>query len=99
MRITTAHGVQEHTHVTLGGIEQYVQIRGEDRLTPSSCGCMAGNAPCPITRRGVELARSVRPRRSARAGFTLGSSEYEDGECVRKWRHGTDHRYHRRARA
>ncbi len=33
-RITAAHGVQEHAYITLGGIEQYVQIRGEDRRNP-----------------------------------------------------------------
>ena len=33
-RITTAQGVQEHAYITLGGIEQYVQIRGEDRRNP-----------------------------------------------------------------
>lgn len=32
--ITAAHGVQEHAYITLGGIEQYVQIRGEDRRNP-----------------------------------------------------------------
>lgn len=33
-RITAAQGVQEHAYITLGGIEQYVQIRGEDRRNP-----------------------------------------------------------------
>ena len=33
-RITTAQGMQEHAYITLGGIEQYVQIRGEDRRNP-----------------------------------------------------------------
>lgn len=33
-RITTAQGMQEHACITLGGIEQYVQIRGEDRRNP-----------------------------------------------------------------
>ena len=32
--ITAAHGVQERAYITLGGIEQYVQIRGEDRRNP-----------------------------------------------------------------
>ncbi len=33
-RITAAQGVQEHAYIALGGIEQYVQIRGEDRNNP-----------------------------------------------------------------
>lgn len=33
-RITAAQGVQEYAYITLGGIEQYVQIRGEDRRNP-----------------------------------------------------------------
>lgn len=33
-RITAAQGVQENAYITLGSIEQYVQIRGEDRRNP-----------------------------------------------------------------
>lgn len=38
--ITAAHGVQEHAYITLGGIEQYVQIEAKTGVTPSSYGCM-----------------------------------------------------------
>ena len=47
IRITNAHGVQEHTHVTLGGIEQYVQIRGEDRRNPVILWLHGGQCTVP----------------------------------------------------
>jgi hypothetical protein len=31
LRITTPHGIQEAGFVSIGGIEQWIQIRGEDR--------------------------------------------------------------------
>lgn len=33
-KIDAALGIQENTYVTIGGIEQYLQIRGEDRNNP-----------------------------------------------------------------
>lgn len=33
-KIDTDLGIQENTYVTIGGIEQYLQIRGEDRNNP-----------------------------------------------------------------
>ncbi len=33
-RITSAHGIDEARYVSLGGIEQYISIRGEDRDNP-----------------------------------------------------------------
>ena len=47
-RITAAHGVQEHAYITLGGIEQYVQIRGEDRRNPVIL-CLHGGPGFPLT--------------------------------------------------
>lgn len=34
IKITTPNGIQEKRYINLGGIEQYVQIRGEDRSNP-----------------------------------------------------------------
>ncbi|MGL6173685.1 MAG: alpha/beta fold hydrolase [Cellulosilyticaceae bacterium] len=34
LKITTPNGIQEKRYINLGGIEQYVQIRGEDRDNP-----------------------------------------------------------------
>ena len=33
-KIRTAAGIQKTDYVVLGGIEQYIQIRGEDRSNP-----------------------------------------------------------------
>ena len=33
-KITTDTGIQENKYITINGIEQYLQIRGEDRNNP-----------------------------------------------------------------
>jgi hypothetical protein len=42
--INSAKGIDEASFVSIGGIEQWVTIRGENRNNPVSCSCMEGRA-------------------------------------------------------
>ena len=40
-RIVAPTGIQETYKARIGGIEQWINVRGQDRATPSSCSSMA----------------------------------------------------------
>ena len=40
--VSSAKGVDDASYVSIGGISQWVTIRGEDRANPLSCSCMGG---------------------------------------------------------
>ena len=46
--ITTANGIDEAKYVRIGGIEQWITIRGEDRKNPVLLLCTADLATPPI---------------------------------------------------
>ena len=45
LMIRTSNGIAESRYVRIGGIDQWIQIRGEDRANRSCCSCTEPGCP------------------------------------------------------